>query len=43
VDCDELLRVLRAFEEVYPYLGLSREPAPPRAFVDPCSGEGRRP
>ncbi len=23
--------------EVYPYLGLSRAPAPPRPFVDPCA------
>jgi hypothetical protein len=36
---DRLPETLRA-DEVYPYLGLSREPEPPRAFVDPCSGEG---
>jgi hypothetical protein len=39
---DRLPETLRA-DEVYPYLGLSREPEPPRAFVDPCSGEHRRP
>jgi hypothetical protein len=32
---DRLPFLLRA-GEVYPYLGLSREPEPPRAFVDPC-------
>ena len=37
---DRLPETLRA-EDVYPYLGLSREPEPPHAFVDPCSGEGR--
>jgi hypothetical protein len=39
---DRLPETLRA-DEVYRYLGLSREPEPPRAFVDPCSGEGRLP
>jgi hypothetical protein len=34
---DRLPGTLRA-DEVYPWLGLSREPEPPRAFVDPCSG-----
>lgn len=30
--------------EVYPYLGLSREPEAPRAFVDPCAaGPARQP
>lgn len=37
---DPLPETLRA-GEVYPYLGLSRPPTPPRRFVDPCSGEGR--
>jgi hypothetical protein len=32
---DRLPETLRA-EEVYPYLGLSREPEPPPPFVDPC-------
>jgi hypothetical protein len=32
---DRLPRTLRA-EEVYPWLGLSREPEPPHPFVDPC-------
>jgi hypothetical protein len=32
---DRLPRTLRA-EEVYPWFGLSREPEPPRPFVDPC-------
>ncbi len=39
---DRLPGTLRA-REVYPYLGLSREPEPPRIFVDPCSGQGLRP
>ena len=39
---DRLPETLRA-DEVYPYLGLSREPEPPPAFVDPCSGEGDPP
>ena len=39
---DRLPETLRA-DEVYPCLGLSRTPDPPRPFVDPCSGEGRRP
>jgi Type I phosphodiesterase / nucleotide pyrophosphatase len=39
---DPLPDTLRA-DEVYPYLGLSREPEPPRAFVDPCAGAGVRP
>jgi hypothetical protein len=39
---DRLPETLRA-HEVYPYLGLSREPEPPRIFVDPCSGPGPRP
>jgi hypothetical protein len=39
---DRLPETLRA-DEVYPYLGLSREPDPPRAFVDPCSPDGRPP
>ena len=39
---DRLPRTLLA-DEVYPYLGLSREPAPPRAFVDPCSSAGALP
>ena len=39
---DRLPETLRA-DEVYPYLGLSRDPEPPRAFADPCSGETRRP
>lgn len=39
---DRLPGTLRA-GEVYPYLGLSREPEPPRIFVDPCSGQGLRP
>jgi len=39
---DRLPETLRA-DEVYPYLGLSREPDPPRAFVDPCSSDGRPP
>ena len=30
-------------DEVYPYLGLSRVPEPPPAYVDPCAGEVRRP
>jgi hypothetical protein len=30
-------------DEVYPYLGLSRTPEPPRAYTDPCAIEGRRP
>ncbi len=36
---DRLPETLRA-DEVYPYLGLSREPEPERAFVDPCSAGG---
>ena len=39
---DRLPETLRA-DEVYPYLGLSRDPEPPRAFADSCSGETRRP
>jgi hypothetical protein len=39
---DRLPEALRA-DEVYPYLGLSREPDPPPTFVDPCSHEGRGP
>ena len=39
---DRLPEALRA-DEVYPYLGLSREPDPPPTFVDPCSPGGRRP
>ncbi|HQZ16271.1 MAG TPA: alkaline phosphatase family protein [Vicinamibacteria bacterium] len=39
---DRLPETLRA-SEVYPYLGLSREPVGPRVFVDPCAGEGRQP
>lgn len=39
---DRLPETLRA-DEVYPWLGLSRAPEPPRAFVDPCAGQGRRP
>ena len=38
---DVLPATLRA-GEVFPYLGLSTEPEPPRAFVDPCSGASRR-
>jgi hypothetical protein len=38
---DRLPETLRA-DDVYPYLGLSREPGPPPAFVDPCSGAGGR-
>ncbi|HEY6546887.1 MAG TPA: alkaline phosphatase family protein, partial [Vicinamibacteria bacterium] len=30
-------------DEVYPYLGLSRVPGPPPAYVDPCAGEVGRP
>jgi hypothetical protein len=33
---DRLPDTLRG-EEVYPWLGLSREPEPPRPFVDRCS------
>jgi len=29
--------------KVYHYLGLSRGPEPPRAFLDPCSREGHLP
>jgi hypothetical protein len=29
-------------EEVYPYLGLTRPPSPPRPFTDPCPDAGRR-
>jgi hypothetical protein len=39
---DRLPETLGA-DEVYPYLGLSRTPEPPPAFVDPCAIEGRRP
>ena len=39
---DRLPATLRA-DEVYPYLGLSREPESPRVFVDPCTSEGHRP
>ena len=39
---DRLPATLRA-DEVYPYLGLSRVPESPPVFVDPCSGERRRP
>ena len=38
---DRLPDTLRA-DEVYPYLGLSREPEPPRAYVDACA-EAPRP
>ena len=34
---DRLPATLRA-ADVYPWLGLSRTPEPPAAFVDPCSG-----
>jgi hypothetical protein len=33
---DPLPETLRA-DEVYPYLGLARQPEPPRPFVDPCA------
>jgi hypothetical protein len=36
---DRLPQTLRA-EEVWPYLGLSREPEPSRAYVDPCPTPG---
>ena len=39
---DRLPETLGA-DEVYPYLGLSRTPEPPRAYADPCAIEGRRP
>jgi hypothetical protein len=35
---DRLPPTLRA-EEVYPWFGLSREPEPPRPFVDPCPSD----
>ena len=38
---DPLPQTVRA-GEVFPYLGLSRVPEPPRLFVDPCSGTARR-
>ena len=37
---DRLPATLRA-DEVYPFLGLSREPEPSRAFVDPCPDHSR--
>jgi hypothetical protein len=38
---DRLPATLRA-DEVYPYLGLKRQPGPARAVLDPCSAESRR-